>query len=245
MELIPSNKGKHKLCHEHYLYTKKSSSNSSIFWVCTNRTLGCRGSLRSDIQMTTCQRTNEHDHPPNKIKVEVAKVRANMKEQAKQGHDKPGVVYTSSLVDVDEETLASLQSADICKRTIRNQRAQEFPKVPDNCREIIIQGEWEQNCQGDPFLFFDSGQDSESRILCFATHQMLKKLAESNQWLMDGNFAMAPAHFHQLFVTQVPVGNVTVPAVFALLPDKRQTTYEVLFQAIVDTCTELATSQTL
>ncbi len=83
----------------------------------------------------------------HQIKVEVAKVRANMKEQAKQGHDKPGVVYTSSLVDVDEETLASLQSADICKRTIRNQRAQGFPKVPDNCREIIIQGEWEQNCQ--------------------------------------------------------------------------------------------------
>ena len=56
---------------------------------------------------------------------------------------------------------------------------------------------------------------------------------------MDGNFVMAPAYFHQLFVIQVPVGNVTVPAVFALLPDKRRTTYEVLFQAIVDTCTEL------
>ncbi|KAH3698684.1 hypothetical protein DPMN_086230 [Dreissena polymorpha] len=139
MELIRSNKGKYKLCHEHY--TKNFSSNSSIFWTCTNRTLGCRGSLRSDIQMTTCQRTNKHDYPTYKIKVEVAYVRANMKEQAKPSHDEPDVVYTSSLVDVEEETLASLQSAEICKKTIRNQRTQEFPKAPDNCRDIIIQGE--------------------------------------------------------------------------------------------------------
>lgn len=148
MELIRSNKGKYKLCNEHYLYTKKSSSNSSIFWTCTDRTLGCRGSLRSDIGMTTCQRTHEHDHPPNKVKVEVVKVRANMKEQAKQSHDKPGVVYTSSLVDIEEETLASLQSAEVCKRTIRNQRKQEFPKVPDMCL-------LSKNRNGSPWLLID------------------------------------------------------------------------------------------
>ncbi|KAH3698719.1 hypothetical protein DPMN_086266 [Dreissena polymorpha] len=97
-----------------------------------------------------------------------------MKEQAKPSHDEPDVVYTSSLVDVEEETLASLQSAEICKKTIRNQRTQEFPKAPDNCRDIIIQGEWANNSQCDPFLFFDIEQHSQSRIICFATNQMLK-----------------------------------------------------------------------
>ncbi|KAH3872248.1 hypothetical protein DPMN_035463 [Dreissena polymorpha] len=54
--------------------------------------------------MATCQQTNEHDHPPNKVQVEEVKVRENIKGQAKQSHDKTGVVYTSSLVDAEDHS---------------------------------------------------------------------------------------------------------------------------------------------
>ena len=55
MELIQTNKGGFKLCHENYLYTKKFSSNSStcIFWVCSKRRLECGGSARTNIGLTT------------------------------------------------------------------------------------------------------------------------------------------------------------------------------------------------
>ena len=56
---------------------------------------------------------------------------------------------------------------------------------------------------------------------------------------MDGNFAMSPTQFAQLFVIQVALSESAVPCDFALLQDKRQTTYETLFQAIIDKCTNL------
>ncbi|KAH3746329.1 hypothetical protein DPMN_180736 [Dreissena polymorpha] len=35
--------------------------------------------------------------------------------------------------DIKDETLASLQSAEVCKRTIR---IRKFPNVADNCRDM-------------------------------------------------------------------------------------------------------------
>ena len=239
MEVIRSNKGGLKLCYEQYMYTKKSASKSSIFWTCTNRTSGCSGSLRTNLDITDVVRGTDHDHPPNELKISVVKVRAEMKRLATQSNDKPSVVYANSIMDAEDNALACLPSAEVCKRTIRNQRNPEFPKVPDTCREILIEGKWSENANGDEFLFYDSGPDSESRVIAFATQRQLQLPAESNQWLMDGNFAMSPTQFAQLFVIQVALSESAVPCVFALLQDKRQTTYETLFQAIIDKCTNL------
>ena len=55
---------------------------------------------------------------------------------------------------------------------------------------------------------------------------------------MDGNFSMAPPHFLQLYVIHVPLGDSTVPAVYAFLERKTESTYQELFEAISDRCGE-------
>ena len=54
---------------------------------------------------------------------------------------------------------------------------------------------------------------------------------------MDGNFAMAPAGFLQLYAISVPLGSTTLGTVYALLQCK---THEELLHAILDYCIMLA-----
>ena len=49
---------------------------------------------------------------------------------------------------------------------------------------------------------------------------------------------MAPPHFLQLYVIHVPLGDSTVPAVYAFLERKTESTYQELFEAISDRCGE-------
>ncbi len=51
---------------------------------------------------------------------------------------------------------------------------------------------------------------------------------------MDGNFAIVPAIFSQLYVIRAPLGNTTIACVYAFLPSKSMEVYRELFQAISD-----------
>ena len=56
---------------------------------------------------------------------------------------------------------------------------------------------------------------------------------------MDGTFDVAPLLFTQLYMIRVPLGESAVTSVYAFLPNKHQETYEELFTAIQDRCSEL------
>lgn len=239
MEFIQTNKRGAKLCLDGHTYTKKSASNVSIFWCCTKRTLGCKGAVRTTSERTDPVITKDHNHAPDNTAISVTKVRNSMKQQAKDTRDKPAVVYANSVAQLDEAAMAELPSVDICKRTIRNQRDPEFPVVPNLLQDLLIQGEWTQTIDGRRFLLFDNGAEAESRILVFATDSQLQQLAEAVRWMMDGNFAMAPRLFSQLYVIRVPLGTSTIPVAFAFLQHQRQSTYEELFQCIMDKCNQL------
>ena len=64
-------------------------------------------------------------------------------------------------VDHNYQVLAILPPASIFKRTICNQKTQEFPKVPQDKSFIKIGGEWSKNVNGDKFLFHDNRLDSD------------------------------------------------------------------------------------
>lgn len=59
---------------------------------------------------------------------------------------------------------------------------------------------------------------------------------------MDGNHAMCPTQFRQLFVIQVPLGTASIPVEYTLMQDKRQSSCEEMFQAVVDKWEELGYS---
>ena len=92
-----------------YLYTKKSSSNASIFWVCTNRNrLRCQGSLRSNIQLNNLQGHGHVDGCRDNAAAAVDKARANMHCCAMEANDKPSLIYPNIASTLDERTSRDL-----------------------------------------------------------------------------------------------------------------------------------------
>jgi len=112
---------------------------------------------------------------------------------------------------------------------------------PDNLSDLVIEHPWTHTAGQNPerFLLHDNGTAADARIIVFATDADMRRLAAADRWFMDGNFAMAPPQFLQLYVIHVPLGDTTVPAAYALLQRKSEETYRELFQVISDHCEEL------
>ena len=138
--------------------------------------------------------------------------------------------------------MARLPSVETCKKTIRNQRDPEFPAVPALLQDLIIEGEWTQTLDNQRYLLFDNGPDAESRIIAFSSNSRLQLLLEARSWMMDGNFAMAPPLFSQLYAVRVPLGESTVAVAFAFLQHKMQSTYEELLHSYNIKCSRLTRS---
>ena len=102
-------------------------------------------------------------------------------------------------------------------------------------------GQWGMTLEVEPrpFLFYDNGVESDSRIIAFGKDTHMPLLCNASRWLMDGCFAMAPAGFLQLYVIHAPLGETTVPVVYTFLQRKSQETYEELLNAIVNYCEQL------
>lgn len=98
----------------------------------------------------------------------------------------------NNLNDLPAEAKALLPSEDIIKRTLYNQRAKLFPQIPKRIEDLQLTGEWTITAapKPRPFLFFDDGPDTASRII--GSGESLPLIASANTWLMNGNYAMAP-----------------------------------------------------
>jgi hypothetical protein len=96
--------------------------------------------------------------------------------------------------------------------------------------------EWRTTKDQKPFLIYDNGPTASKRMLVFASEEGLELLAQSHRWLMDGTFDSCPSIFDQLYVIRAPLGETSVPCVYALLAGRTQAIYEELFRALSNVC---------
>ena len=123
---------------------------------------------------------------------------------------------------------------------IRRAIAGRYPPVPDDLEDLEINGEWAETAGDNPeqFLIYDSDRNADNRILVFASPSALRLLAAAETWFIDGNFAMTPRGFSQLYVIRVALGSTAVSVVYALLQNKSQQCHTDFFQAVMDYCAE-------
>lgn len=103
---------------------------------------------------------------------------------------------------------------------------------------VCITGEWTTTGEVEEkrFLLKDNASDTDSRIIIFASDQMLELLGNATEWYMDGNFKLAPPQFQQLYVIRIIYGGVHVTAAYILLQDKKRSTYEEVFRILLEEC---------
>ena len=91
-------------------------------------------------------------------------------------------------------------------------------------------------------MFCDTGP-GPNRIVLFATKENIEYLSMSSIWLADGTFKTVPTLFCQLYTVHCLVGGSNpfenghlLPCLYALLPNKMQSTYIRMWEIIRQAC---------
>jgi len=174
----------------------------------------------------------EHNHPADRTGVEVTKLQATMKAQAKQSTSCPHQILTQYLLQANDDVCANVGNLETCKRDLRRQRRGCLPKAPE---------EWKttRGANPRPFLVHDSGPDAGQHVVLYSAEEQLRHLGQADTWYMDGNFAMSPNIFEQLYVIQAFLGETTVSCFYTFLLGKSSQVYQEMLHAVVHKMEEL------
>lgn len=136
--------------------------------------------------------------------------------------------------NVETATAGQMPQIRALKRTVQRVRHREnkFLPTPAQLEDLNIPQEYRMTLSGQQFLLYDSGSADSSRFLIFSTRRNLELLEFQKHWYCDGTFKTAPALFVQLFTIHGLHQNVSVPLIFALLPDKSEATYRRFYSKI-------------
>lgn len=230
LTFVLSEKGKPKLLDNGYLFVKdKSNQNDITFWKCKKFASGCCAWIHVT-QDEVQKRIGEHaSHAADAAKVNMVKVVNVIKERASTSQD-----MTSDHCCCINWFIPS----GCCQAPISNnikcmiwniRQGQNIPPPNSPSRvELVIPEACMTTFNGKEFLVFDSGAN-QSCILIFASCRNLQLLAGSDHWYMDGTFKMVLPLFEQLYIVHVIQYHNVVTALFALLSDKSEDTYNHLF----------------
>lgn len=97
-----------------------------------------------------------------------------------------------------------------------------MPPQPENRKDLHIPGSWRQTLDGRNFILCDDGLDD--KILIFGTPEIFSKMCDAKTLFMDGTFKSVPNIFLQLYTIHFVYFDVVFPGMYALLPNKSETT---------------------
>ena len=103
--------------------------------------------------------------------------------------------------------------------------------------EVTLTGDWANTLGGEPFVLGESG--AEDKIILLGTQSNLHHLPEAECFYVDGTFETCPRLFYQIFTIHIIKYGQTFPMVYALLPNKQQTTYNRMFMMVKEAALNL------
>lgn len=237
MEFVPSTRGNNQLLVlDGYMYSKnKTSAAGVITWECVERRNenSCMAKLKT-LNEVEVGRLHEHQHNPDHQKIRVLKIKGEMKRRAQNTAENTRDVLSSAVAGQTEETLARCPKEETMKRYIRNarQKGNHLPPVPRaDDLQFIIPREYCLTCEGDQFLQVNNFANG-SRLLIYGSQTGMDYLKSCDHWYMDGTFDTLPPQFLQLYTIHGIKNRRNVIGFYALLTNKRQVTYEQMFQHV-------------
>ena len=173
--------------------------------------------------------SDNHNHAPDPSKI-VAKEVLGIMKSSSEFTSAPAETVAQATASLPVEVLAVLPEIDSMKQMIRRKRNTHLPSFnPTNLKDLEIPAVITLTGKSVQFLAFDSGPDTESRVLVFATDENMDILKQSAHWFSDGTFKTAPPLFDQLFVIHGQFNGIILPLVYCLMPNRKEETYDVLF----------------
>ncbi len=234
-KLLRTEKGKYKVVdEENYIYTRNRENidGSIIYWTCEKRP--CRAKLHTDETFHVLKKVGKHEHAATAAEVSYKSAITKLKEKSISSCNNPRSIFSNVIGDLNENALSHAPTLPNICRNIRRWKSvvSNYPPTPSKRTEFTIPYKYSHFDNDSKFLQYDSGPNDEERILIFASGQALEHLKQYKTWAADGTFKCSPTVFLQLYVIHVQDGTFNAPRIFALLPNKKQSTYDKLFRTV-------------
>ncbi|XP_078536767.1 uncharacterized protein LOC144822773 [Lissotriton helveticus] len=231
-EFVTSQKGKLLLCYMGYTYTQEKQYGMQVNWKCckyySNKCYG-----RATTKEATVLYTREHNHPPNVTEIEVRTALENIKEASTGSQKQTNVILKEAIPKIPKTATTQMPNILSLKRTIARTKKATTSTTPSprTYQDINLTANQIITLNKQPFIVYDN-ENNDKRLIIFGTSMNLVKLQQSQYWMMDGTFNICPKPFFQLYTIHGLYHNCNIPLLYALLPNKNNSTYMELINII-------------
>ena len=215
-------------------------------WTCNKKDeMSCKGRMRTDGGRIVAL-VGEHNHAPDATMKEIAKIRDDISAKGQTTLESTHHIVNIALADSSQAAAAQLPETKTLEKQCQRQRARpvNVPPNPGSLQELVFPHQCTVTKGGAGILLHDDGVNGgNQRLVVFSTDENMQLLEDSEQRYTDGTFKTVPWLFHQLYTIAVKRGDHYLPVVYALLPDKRQETYERLLDILKQAKEDLGPSK--
>lgn len=235
--IIPSQRGGQLLLYDGYKYNfRRKNQTGHTVWVCSKKNI-CSALLVTNESAVVKQ--SKHNCLPEIANNEIKYRLSKCIERAKTETTPVPSIYADALEDMKDAGLNLLQKLpkyDSVKKTIykhRNKALQAKRIRFTRIKDFVI-----PNIYRDFLLADFDPVAKNTRLFLFASTKGREMLKQAKEVYVDGTFKSAVPPFTQLFSLHVDLGITNtdeiniVPALYGLLPDKKQESYEIFFRLI-------------
>ncbi|KAI5645456.1 MULE transposase domain-containing protein [Phthorimaea operculella] len=239
-EFIETERGGKKLLRAgHQFCLNVKNATGTTIWRCVNRSV-CNGSLTLNDKMDRIIREGKHACSPDFYKNKIDKCMNNCKNRVRTEFKPVSKIYAECMNSSNSELETSDSDSNQEIPEVRSKidalyyARRKALKVPSehfkSIKDVVF-----PKILTDKFLLFEA--DDKNPFFIFGTPKYKKYIEETDLFLVDGTFKVVPGPFEQLFSIHVDLNSTSedtmvIPVFYCLLLDKKQETYEKLFQIL-------------
>lgn len=236
LQFVLSEKGKRMLIYEGFLYHKNKTADTKTYWRCAHyHELHCNSRIVTEADDEVISASNIHTHAANPVDINKRSVINELKSEVENGINvNIAAVVSNKAQTTSDNVLSIMPRRSSLKRTLRrsNNSQNDDPPIPATLEDVDVPNALRYTEKNKQFLFYDSGNEDEERIMIFTTKKNLKVLSQTEHWFGDGTIATCPQPFQQIYTIHGMFEKKVIVLVYALLPGKSRDIYVRLLAAL-------------
>lgn len=191
-----------------------------------------------DLHDIIITRSGVHTHGSKAAEVAVERVKTSLKRWAEETLEQPSQIVINVIQNSDQATMGQMPNKDAARKLIQRVRNRNSmaPPAPKDLAELEILERYKlyktTEGQDELFLLGDTGREDLNRILLFGRESYRTWTHLMSEVFMDGTFSLSPPLFEQVYAILCRRENYVFPVLYALLPNKQQSTHSAIFNLI-------------
>uniref|UniRef100_A0A5S6QFP8 FLYWCH-type domain-containing protein n=1 Tax=Trichuris muris TaxID=70415 RepID=A0A5S6QFP8_TRIMR len=236
--LLISQRQRPKFVHDGHMYTFEALDCTGMikFRRCDKRyEYGYKARIHTSVETNEVVKTvNFHCRGGDAARVCIAAVCTAVKSRAENALETPAMILNDTYQSVSSDVRAQMPSTKATKETIQRRMCDVSAATsqPANRASIVIPEAYQTYGGQEQFLLYDSGLGDDDRLLIFGRHSYMAWSAHIKHLYADGTFKITPPLFAQVYILMAERDGFVLPVLYALLPDKQETTYRRMFEAV-------------